>query len=69
MSAMTIRYKLDNKRWTETMSVDVGDVGDTYAVKQLPRGGIFRTRQIEIVITDSVPFTLKCIDDDVEVLR
>jgi hypothetical protein len=68
MPDMTVRWNLNGKRWTETMTVGLGEVGDTYVVKTLWRGGTFRSKQLEVVVTDAVPFTLKAIDADVEVL-
>lgn len=63
---MVVRFKDDDKPWSEPRHVGLGTSGDRAARVKLFRTGLYRKRQIEISMTDDAEFVLHAINEDVE---
>ena len=54
--------------WTGERHIDLGRQGEREITAKLPRMGVFRTRQFELAVTDSVPVNIVSAEMDLEVL-
>lgn len=63
-----VRWKDDNRKWSQPRLVSLGDQGDRQIVQRLSRLGMYRTRQYEISVTDPVPVVFGEPEEDIEVL-
>lgn len=63
---MQVRFKDDDKDWSEPRYLGLGSTGERSGVVRLYRTGIYRKRQIEISMTDNAEFLLKSINEDVD---
>lgn len=54
--------------WTGERHIDLGRQGEKEITAKLPRMGVFRTRQFELAVTDSVPVNIVSAEMDLEVL-
>lgn len=52
---LELRWRTDNKDWSNIRSISAGDIGNSEIVVKLFNLGIYRTRQYEFVMTDPVP--------------
>lgn len=51
-----VRFKDDNKPWSNPFEVGLGFVGDTESTVQIRNTGVYRNRQIEISCTEEVDY-------------
>lgn len=65
---LIVRFKDDDKEWSEPREIFLGYSGNRASQYRLYRTGIYRKRQIEISMTDAVEFNLAGITEDVDVL-
>lgn len=63
-----LRWKDDNKDWSEYRQGRFGEVGNNRDYIDFRRLGIYRNRQYEMQISDPVDFTLNSIETDEEIL-
>lgn len=63
-----LRWKDDNKSWSNEIEVSLGALGDYEIVKEIYPRGMYRTRQYEVTCTDAVPFIYIDAHETVEVL-
>jgi hypothetical protein len=54
--------------WTGERHIDLGRQGESEITAKLSRMGVFRTRQFELAVTDSVPVSIVSAEMDLEVL-
>lgn len=66
---LMLRWKTDNKNWSNEHSINLGDQGESSIVYKKIAMGFFRTKQYEISFTDAVPILFGSAEEDVEVLR
>jgi hypothetical protein len=50
-----VRWKDDNKNWSQEKYFDLGDIGETEISRRILCSGVFRTRQFEFKVSDNVP--------------
>lgn len=65
---LTIRFRDDNREWGNEHVVDLGGLGDTRWPRVLPTRGDYRTRQVEIVMTDRMDLVVNVLEEEVDVL-
>lgn len=65
---LLLRWNDDNKGWTNQVEVSLGAVGDNEIVREVPARGIYRTRQYEFLVTDSVGFSIGDAEEDIDIL-
>lgn len=66
---LMVRWKDDNKSWSNERWYSLGDQGDTDLVVEIGPTGIYKTRQYEFVCTDPVPVIFLYAEEDIDVLR
>jgi hypothetical protein len=66
---LLLRWRDDNKRWSNQREISLGDVGDREIVRRIQAQGVFDTRQYEIVGSDPVPIIFLGAEQDVEVVE
>lgn len=66
---LMIRWRDNNRYWSQEKQIDLGLTGETDIVARLTRTGIYRTRQYQISCTENVPYVLVDAEEDIEVLR
>jgi hypothetical protein len=66
---MLIRWKDDNKDWSNYHEITLGYEGDYEIVKTIKPKGVYRTRQYEFLVTDSVGVTFGDAEEDIRILR
>lgn len=66
---MAIRWRDDNKQWSTQKFIGLGKVGDNRSPITIYPYGIYRTRQYELIVSDSVPVTFGGAEEDVDLLR
>jgi len=66
---MLIRWNDDNKGWSNYQEISLGFKGDYEIVRTIKPKGIFRTRQYEFLVTDSVGVTFGDAEEDIRILR
>ena len=64
-----IRWKDNNKSWSNEHWVSIKNTGDTNFIARLSNLGIYETRQYEFVYCGNTPWTLVEAEEDVEVLQ
>lgn len=64
---LMLRWKDDNRRWSNLHELSLGDEGDTSLVLRLQRTGIYRTRKYELTATDAVPIVFGDAEEDIVV--
>jgi|688.fasta_scaffold14037_3 hypothetical protein len=64
-----LRYKIDNKDWSNIKEFSLGDVGEYNIIVRDHRRKIFRTIQYEFSATDAVDVVFSQAEEDIEVLR
>ena len=67
-ATMMLRWNDDNRGWSNEVSLSLGSIGETETVIRCFPRGIFRTRQYEIAITDSVGVTFGGAEEDIDLL-
>ena len=65
---LMIRWRDDNKDWSREVRIDLGDIGQTEAMRRLNLTGMFRTRQYEVVCTEDVAVVFCAAEEDIDVL-
>jgi len=69
MPFISFRWKDNNKNtWSNLHQLELGKSGETEVVLTFPRLGIYKTRQWEFIMTDTVPLILCEVEEDVELL-
>ncbi len=63
---MVVRFKDDDKPWSEPRYVGLGNTGNNAASVRMYRTGVYRKRQIEISMTDNAEFLLHKVTEDVD---
>jgi len=66
---LTVRWRDNNRYWSQPRDISLGALGETDVIARLFRTGIFRTRQYEFVSSDGVPVVFTGAEEDIEVLR
>jgi hypothetical protein len=66
---LTLRYKLDNKTWSNEKEFSLGDIGEYTLVLRDLRRKVFRTIQYQFRATDSIDVVFSDAEEDMEVLR
>lgn len=56
----------DNKGWTTEKEVPLGEIGSEWAPIRVNLRGIYRRRELRIIMTDAVDFVLNKIEEEVE---
>ena len=64
-----LRWKDDNKLWSNWKELSLGKMGDTDFILSLRRLGMYRTRQYELTHSENSDFILVSMEEDVEVLK
>lgn len=64
-----LRYKLDNRNWSNIKELSLGDVGEYEIILRDQRRYIYRTVQYEFSATDAVRVVFSKAEAEVEVLR
>lgn len=67
-AVMMLRWKDDNRQWSNEHQVSLGSIGETETVVRLFPRGVYRTRQYEVTVTDNVGFTFGSAEEDIDVL-
>jgi hypothetical protein len=65
---LSIRWNDDNKGWSNEHTVSLGSLGDYEIVKSIDTRGLFRTRQYELIVTDSVSVSIGSAEEDIDIL-
>lgn len=65
---LIVRWRDDNKRWSNERHISLGKVGETETVVRIDSRGIYRTRQYEFVATDAVSIAFGSVEEDVTTL-
>lgn len=52
---MMVRWKDDNKNWSQEKYIDLGNSGETEISRRILVSGVFNTRQFEFKVSDNVP--------------
>lgn len=66
---LMMRYKIDNRHWSNIKEFSLGDVGEYEIVLRDIRRKQFRTIQYEFSATDAVDVVFSDAEEDIEVLR
>lgn len=66
---LQLRWKDNNKNWSEIKEIPLGDIGDTWIVKRYQRAGIYQTRQWEFTLAEPMQFLFGGVEEDVEIIR
>lgn len=66
---LMVRYRLDNKEWSNLKELSLGAIGEYWSIIRDPRRCIFRTKQYEFSATDAVNIVFSSAEEDIEVLR
>jgi hypothetical protein len=66
---LMIRYKIDNRAWSNIREFSLGKVGDYEFVVIDFRRNQYRTKQYEFTATDAVDIVFSNAEEDIEVLR
>lgn len=66
---LMLRYKLDNRTWSNIKEFSLGNVGEYEIVLRDLRRHQYRTKQYEFSATDAVEVVFSNAEEDVEVLR
>lgn len=65
---LQLRWRDDDKPWSNPRTVGLGFTGDTKTVVRLFNTGIYRKRQLEISMTDAAELVLNKVEEEVELL-
>lgn len=65
---LMLRWRDDNRSWSNELQISLGNLGQTETVIRCYPRGIYRTRQYEIVVSDSVGVTFGEAEEDIDVL-
>jgi hypothetical protein len=60
---MTVRWRNEDLVWKDEREVSLGEVGDNKMLARMFRNGVYRTRQMEIVMSDPAEFVLSDIEE------
>ncbi len=66
---LMIRYKIDNREWSNIKELSLGKIGEYNLVVRDTRRNQFRTKQYEFTATDAVDIVFSGAEEDIEVLR
>lgn len=66
---LMLRYKIDNRDWSNIKEFSLGDVGEYNLILRDTRRKQFRTIQYEFSATDAVDIVFSDAEEDIEVLR
>lgn len=66
---LMLRYKIDNREWSNIKEFSLGDIGEYNLVLRDTRRKQFRTIQYEFSATDAVDIVFSDAEEDIEVLR
>jgi hypothetical protein len=66
---LMMRYKIDNRTWSNIKEFSLGDVGEYDIILRDLRRNQYRTKQYEFTATDAVDVTFAQAEEDIEVLR
>jgi hypothetical protein len=66
---LMVRYKIDNRTWSNQKEFSLGKVGEYDIVVRDIRRNQFRTKQYEFSATDAVDIVFSQAEEDIEVLR
>lgn len=66
---LMLRYKLDNRSWSNTKEFSLGNIGEYDLVLRDIRRHQYRTKQYEFSATDAVEVVFSQAEEDIEVLR
>lgn len=66
---LMLRYKIDNRDWSNIKEFSLGEVGDYNFLLRDIRMNIFATKQYEFSATDAVNIVFSQAEEDIEVLR
>lgn len=66
---LMVRWKDDNKNWSNQHEISLGWAGQSEIVRRIKPKGVYRTRQYEFIITDSVGVALGDAEEDIDILR
>lgn len=66
---LMLRYKIDNREWSNIKEFSLGDVGEYNLILRDTRRKQFRTIQYEFSATDAVDIVFSDAEEDIEVLR
>lgn len=67
-ATLMLRWNDDNRGWSNEVHLSLGSIGETETVIQCEPRGIYRTRQYEIVVTDSVGISFGRAEEEFDVL-
>lgn len=65
---LMVRWKDDNKNWSQEHYFDLGAIGETEISRRILCSGIFRTRQFEFKVSDNVPISFISAQIEIEEL-
>lgn len=65
---LMVRWRDDNKRWSNEHQIGLGLIGDSAIVGRLLRTGIYRTRQWEMSLTNVASVVIAEAEEDIEVM-
>lgn len=66
---LMLRYKIDNRTWSNIKEFSLGDIGEYDFVLTDVRRNQYKTKQYEFTATDAVDIVFSNAEEDVEVLR
>jgi hypothetical protein len=66
---LMVRYKLDNREWSNIKEFSLGNVGEYDLILRDLRRNQFRAKQYEFSATDAVDIVFSQAEEDIEVLR
>jgi hypothetical protein len=66
---LMVRYKLDNRVWSNIKEFSLGDIGEYNLILRDLRRHQYRTKQYEFSATDAIEVVFSNAEEDVEVLR
>lgn len=68
-SVLMIRFRDDDKGWSDPVEIGFGTTGNFSPFAELHSTGIYRRRQIELTLTDKADLILSKIEEDLEVME
>jgi hypothetical protein len=66
---LMLRYKIDNKTWSNIKEFSLGDIGEYNLIMRDLRRKVYRTIQYQFRATDAVDIVFSSAEEDMEVLR
>jgi hypothetical protein len=66
---LMLRYKIDNRTWSNIKEFSLGDIGEYDFVLTDVRRNQYKTKQYEFTATDAVDIVFSNAEEDIEVLR